>query len=173
MRKKLLIFFVIVCIVCLLVLVVKTFSFILEAKSERDAILENYPNTKAEVEKIKYDMEITYHEDHAPGGYASVSYSDKINIKEKKSYRIICYYVWGSNILNNSTYYKIEKIDLTDNDIQNLIFFANNGSDEVIYKEDDVLDYTFHQYVKIDYQGKEKYYTQSDFTFEYDNYLSY
>lgn len=73
----------------------------------------------------------------------------------------------------SGTYYKIEKIDLTNNDIQNLIFFANNGSDELIYKEDNVVDSTFHRYVKINYQGKEKYYNQSDFTFKYDNYLSY
>lgn len=96
MKKKLIIFFVILCCVCLPIILIKTSSFILELKSEKQAILERYPNTKSEVKKIKYDMEINYYEDSGVGGYANVSYSDKINIKEKKAYKIICYDVFGS-----------------------------------------------------------------------------
>ena len=119
---------------------------------------------ESNIEKIKYDMKITYHHRATDTGYATNYDWDLINTYNKRAYLINDYNVWGNEVnpIKKGHNYTVNIINLTDSDIEKLIELSNYESDYTLINEDS-------EYVVIEKDGKETYLNLSDFNFQYDN----
>ena len=147
MKKK--IIYIILIILCILTVIGIFYRF--KMKDE---------NT---INKIKYDMKITYNHVIEMTGYGTEYDFDLIDIKNKKVHFIHDYNIWGneSNPLKKGHNYTIKTIKLTDNDIKMLLQLTNKESEEYLKN-----DYN-KEYLTIEYKGKTIYLENSKI--HYDN----
>lgn len=158
MNKKIKKIVLVILLILLILITILTIMYLIKIEKEK------YVNN------IQYDIKIDYISggDNS-SGWANENYFDLINIDDKKAYLISDFYIYGkSSILVKGHNYKIKKVELTDDDIQEVLTLYNqaeeyNKSSNTIEDQDssgiriDKFADIANDKIIIDYNGVKKY----------------